>query len=198
MLYTLQSATAVQRFDFGGSTYGPSPYVVSQLTGAYQSFPDFLDNKHSINTAADADAYLSRLRAFGDQLDANTERMHHDAGLGVVPPDFLLDTALIQLGKTRVPADQALVVTSLAKRAAAKGLSAHYARDAARIYDEKVLPALDRQIAAARGVTRCSPGCARRRKNGSAPNSTSRTSTTRCSPAGACRSISCSRWAMTG
>jgi hypothetical protein len=28
-------ASAVQRFDFGGSTYGPSPYVVSQLTGAY-------------------------------------------------------------------------------------------------------------------------------------------------------------------
>ena len=150
VLYTLESAAAVQRFDFGGSTYGPSPYVVSQLTGSYQSIPDFLDTKHSVETNADADAYLSRLAAFGVQLDANTERMRHDAGLGVVPPDFLLDTTLVQLEKTRAPADQALVVTSLAKRAAAKGLSERYAHDAARICEQKVLPALDRQIAAAR------------------------------------------------
>jgi len=150
VLYTLESATAVQRFDFGGNTYGPSPYVVSQLTGSYQSVPDFLDTKHSIESRADADAYLSRLSAFGVQLDANTERMRHDAGVGVVPPDFLLDTTLVQLEKTRVPADQALVVTSLAKRAAAKGLSDRYAHDAARLYEQKVLPPLDRQIAEAR------------------------------------------------
>jgi uncharacterized protein (DUF885 family) len=92
VLYTRRSAAAVQAFDFGGSSYGPSPYVVSQLTGAYQSVPDFLDTKHRIDNTADADAYLSRLGAFADQLTANTERLRHDAGLGVVPPDFLLDT----------------------------------------------------------------------------------------------------------
>jgi uncharacterized protein (DUF885 family) len=150
VLYTLQSAAAVQRFDFGGSTYGPSPYVVSQLTGAYQAVPDFLDTKHTIDTSADADAYLSRLSAFATQLDANTAQMRHDGGMGVVPPDFLLDTTLVQLEKTRVPADRALVVTSIARRTAAKGLAAHYGHDAAKIYREKVLPALDRQIAEAR------------------------------------------------
>lgn len=150
VLYTLDSAAALQRFDFGGSSYGPSPYVVSQLTGAYQSVPDFLDTKHTIDTGADADAYLSRLGAFAGQLDANTLRMRHDASLGVVPPDFLLDTTLVQLAKTRVPADQTLLVTSIARRAAAKGLSARYARDAARIYETKIVPALDRQIAEAR------------------------------------------------
>ena len=150
VLYTLQSAAAVQRFDFGGSTYGPSPYVVSQLTGAYQAVPDFLDTKHTIDSSADADAYLSRLSAFAAQLDANTEQMRHDGGMGVVPPDFLLDTTLVQLEKTRVPAAQALVVSSIARRTAAKGLSDHYGHDAARIYHERVLPALDRQIAQAR------------------------------------------------
>ena len=78
--------------------------------------------------------------------------MRHDDALGVIPPDFLLDTTLVQLEKTRVPAEQALVVTSLAKRAAAKGLSDRYAHDAARIYQEKVLPALDRQIVEARAM----------------------------------------------
>ncbi|THD74403.1 MAG: DUF885 family protein [Phenylobacterium sp.] len=150
VLYSLESTAAVQAFDFGGNAFGPSPYVVSQLTGAYQQVPDFLDTKHRIETAADADAYLSRLDAFTGQLDANTERMKHDAALGVAPPDFMLDLTLDQLSKTRLPAADNILVTSLAKRAAAKGLSASYAADAARIYEAKVAPALDRQIAEAK------------------------------------------------
>lgn len=145
--YTRKSAEAVQRFDFGGSSYGPSPYVVSQLAGAYQSVPDFLDTKHKIATKDDAEAYLSRLRAFADQLDANTDRMRHDAGLGVIAPDFILDTTLTQMTRTRVPAAEALVVTSIATRAAAKGLGDSYGRDAASIYEQSILPALERQIA---------------------------------------------------
>jgi len=150
--YTRRSAADVQAFDFGGPGSGPSPYVVSQNTGAYQTIPDFLDTKHPVETAADADAYLQRLAAFGGQLDAETARMAHDAGAGVVPPDFTLDLTLGQLEKLRVPAADALVVTSIARRAAAKGLGDRYGRDAARIYDDKVGPALDRQIAAARAL----------------------------------------------
>jgi uncharacterized protein (DUF885 family) len=147
ILYALESSAAVQAFDFGGSfSFGPSPYVVSQLTGAYQSVPDFLDTKHTIETAEDADAYVARLAAFADQLEANTGTLAHDSGLGVVPPDFILDLTLDQLGKTRTPtAETNLLVTSLARRAAAKGLSASYAADAARLYGERIAPALDRQ-----------------------------------------------------
>ena len=61
VLFTRRSGVAVQAFDFGGSSYGPSPYVVSQLSGAYQSVPDFLDTKHRIETKADADDYLALL-----------------------------------------------------------------------------------------------------------------------------------------
>ncbi|KTW01396.1 Tat pathway signal protein [Sphingomonas yabuuchiae] len=150
ILYTRRSAEAVQAFDFGGSSYGPSPYVVSQLSGAYQSVPDFLDTKHKIAGAGDADAYLMRLRAFARQIDAQTERMRHDAEQGVVPPDFILDLALEQMGKTRQPAEQALVVQSLVRRTAEKGLGDRYAIQARTIYDAEVLPALDRQIAYAR------------------------------------------------
>jgi len=144
--YTKESAVAVGAFDFGGQGSGPSPYVVSQQTGAYQSIPDFLDTKHRIETAADADAYLARLDAFAGQLDDNTEQMRHDAGLGVVPPDFLLDLALTQLAATRTTADKSLLVTSIAHRAKEKGLSDDYAKRAAALYDAKIGPALDRQI----------------------------------------------------
>ncbi|HXC56706.1 MAG TPA: DUF885 family protein [Rhizomicrobium sp.] len=152
VVYTHESAAAVGAFDFGGSSYGPSPYVVSQLTGAYQSVPDFLDTKHRIDNAADADAYLARLEAFADQLDGNTDRLRHDSALGVVPPDFLLDTTLTQMSKTRTAADQSLLVTSIARRAKEKGLDESYARKAAALYDAKIGPALDRQIALVQGL----------------------------------------------
>jgi uncharacterized protein (DUF885 family) len=149
--YTKESAVAVGQFDFGAQGSGPSPYVVSQQTGAYQSVPDFLDTKHRIETTADADAYLARLDAFAGQLDANTEQMRHDAGAeGVVPPDFLLDLALTQLAATRTTADKSLLVTSIARRAKEKGLSDDYVKKAAAIYDAKIGPALDRQIAQAK------------------------------------------------
>jgi uncharacterized protein (DUF885 family) len=157
LLYTRESSARVGRFDFGGSNFGPSPYVVSQLTGAYQNVPDFLDTKHRIETTADADAYLDRLNAFATQLDQNTERQKHDAGLGVAPPDFILDTTLTQLAITRKPADQSILVASIARRAAAKGLDAHYAKDAARIYEEKIVPALDRQIEQTKALRATAP-----------------------------------------
>ena len=150
VLYTRQAAVETERFDFGGSAFSRSPYVVSQLTGAYQAVPDFLDTKHKIETKDDADAYLSRLSAFAGQLDANTAQMKHDYGLGVIAPDFMLDLTLDQLAKTRLPADSTILVTSIARRAAAKGLGDGYGRDAAKIYNEKVAPALDRQIEEAR------------------------------------------------
>jgi uncharacterized protein (DUF885 family) len=147
VLYTRQSAARIQSFDFGGAAFSPSAYVLSQLTGSYQSTPDFLDTKHTIATSEDAEAYLSRLAAFASQVNADTERLHHDVGMGIVPPDFILDLTIEQMTKTAAPADKALVVTSIARRAAEKGLGDRYGKDAARIYGEKVLPALERQLA---------------------------------------------------
>lgn len=150
--YTLKSRRDVQQFDFGGSAFSPSPYVISQLTGAYQDTPSFLDTKHPIDSRADAEAYLARLAQFADQLDADTARLGHDVAAGVVPPDFLVATTLDQMAKTRVPADQAIVVESIRRRAKAKGLDAAYGDRAAAIYDKAVLPAIDRQIAAMQAV----------------------------------------------
>jgi uncharacterized protein (DUF885 family) len=150
VLYTRRSAAAVQAFEFGGSGFGPSPYVVSQITGAYQSTPEFLDTKHSIATAEDAEAYLSRLEAYAGQLDHDTERMAHDASLGVSPPDFLLDTALTQMTASRTAPESNMLVLSIRRRAAAAGLGLAYGDRAARLYADKVGPALDRQIAEAR------------------------------------------------
>jgi uncharacterized protein (DUF885 family) len=145
--YTRRSTADVQKFNFGGNAFGPSPYVVSQLTGAYQSVPDFLDTKHPLETKEDADAYLARMTAFAKRLEDETARMKHDAGLGVIPPDFILDLTSAQMKALQVPAAETVVVKSIARRAAAKGLGEGYARDAARIQEEAIRPSLDRQLA---------------------------------------------------
>ncbi|MDB5429415.1 MAG: hypothetical protein JWP35_531 [Caulobacter sp.] len=135
------------RFNFGSSGGRYSPYVISQQNGAYQDVPDFLDNAHKIETAADCDAYLSRLKAFSVALDQDLERANADAGRGVIPPDFIIDTTLGQLKALRgaAPAESGLV-TSLTSRAAKAKLTGDYGPAAAAIVEHEIYPALDRQI----------------------------------------------------
>jgi len=134
--------------------YG-SPYEISQLTGAYQSVPDFLDSQHSIETKADADAYLSRLSAFAVALDQEIDLVRHDVAKGVTPPDFILDKALIQMTALRdAPADRSNLVQSVVRRTRDKAIAGDYATPAAAIYVGKVQPALDRQIALLKDLRR--------------------------------------------
>ena len=122
VLYQRRASADVAKFDFGGSGYGPSPYVISQQSGAYQSTPDFLDTKQPVETAADADAYLARLDAFAGNLAGNTDRFQADVARGIIPPDFILDLTLAQMKALRTTSADARTVQSLATRAKAKGL----------------------------------------------------------------------------
>lgn len=125
------------------------PYVVSQLTGAYQEVPTFLDRQHKVENRDDAEAYLARLHSFGVVLDQETERVRHDAALKVVPPDFILDRTLEQMRALRAAAPEAsILATSLASRAGKLGVAGDYGAQAARIVADEVYPALDRQAQA--------------------------------------------------
>jgi len=123
--------------------------VVSQLTGAYQEVPTFLDRQHKVENRDDAEAYLARLHSFGVVLDQETERVRHDAALKVVPPDFILDRTLEQMRALRAAAPEAsILATSLASRAGKLGVAGDYGAQAARIVADEVYPALDRQAQA--------------------------------------------------
>jgi len=134
-----------RKFDYGGGGSG-EPYVLSQLTGAYRFVPDFLDTKHRIVTSADAEAYLARLDAFARLMSEELELAKHDVGLGVTPPDFVIDKTLVQMrALLGVPVDNATVVQSLIRRAKAKGLAGDWAGRAEAAYTRQILPALARQ-----------------------------------------------------
>jgi uncharacterized protein (DUF885 family) len=152
VLFGLQvTADADAQFDYGGSGAG-SPYVLSQLTGAYQSFPTFLDTQHSISTAEDADAYLDRLQGFAGMLDQETEVARHDAGLGMVPPDFILDKTIAQLNALLVAPGASILVSSIKRRAGEAKLAGGFAAMAEGVYAQAVRPALQRQIAQVRAM----------------------------------------------
>ena len=154
VVYANELGVAASRFGYGDNTLisamseSATPYVISQQGGAFSSVPEFLDSDHKIDGKADADAYLARLEALATAMDQQTERARRDAGLGVIPPDFILATTLTQMRAARATAAADTgMVKSLARRAADKGVAGDYAGQAARIVQDKVYPALDRQIA---------------------------------------------------
>jgi uncharacterized protein (DUF885 family) len=129
--------------------YYGGPYVLSQLTGTYQGTPDFLDNQHAIETKEDADDYLSRMSAFAHQMDQEREVLAHDVALGVIPPDFIIDKALVQMKAFHdTPTDKAPLVLSVQRRTKAKNIPGNWAEEASRIHDQQVRPAIGRQIEA--------------------------------------------------
>jgi uncharacterized protein (DUF885 family) len=140
------------KFKFGSWGSG-QPYVLSQLTGSYRSVPDFLNNQHTIETKADAEAFLSRMDGFAVVIAQETERFKSDVAKGIIPPDFALDRALGQMEAIRAikGADSSMAKT-LATKTAAKGIAGDWAGEAAKRVDGAIAKALDAQMAAVKAV----------------------------------------------
>ncbi|ATE66884.1 DUF885 domain-containing protein [Rhizorhabdus dicambivorans] len=144
----------------GGSKYpyGRSggyfvPYSICQLSGPHYGIPDFLDSQHVIETKADAEAYVSRLREFARVLDEATRFQQDDVRFGAFAPDFCLDLTMSQLRALRgKPAAATVLVESVVRRTKAKGIAGDWGAEAEKIVSGDVFPALDRQIALVAGL----------------------------------------------
>jgi uncharacterized protein (DUF885 family) len=124
-----------------------TPYVVIQNVGAYIDTPQFLDTDHPIETRADAEAYLSRLAQYPRQLDDELARMRAARARGLVPPNFLIDKALGQLGIALTSTEQGgTIVGSLVRRTKEKDIPGNWDARARKIARAEVVPALQRQI----------------------------------------------------
>jgi uncharacterized protein (DUF885 family) len=154
--YSLNAqAAAPQRFGIDSAI---RPYRIFQQGGAYFSVPDFLNTAHTINDRADVDAYLSRLEAFAAVLDQESAMQRIEAARGYLAPGWSLDLTLGQMAKLREQkAEESSIVQSLVRRARAKGIEGPWQRQASRIVDESVYPALDRQIALIRELRPTTP-----------------------------------------
>ncbi len=146
VMFDAQNTVASEaRYDFGGAG---NPYAISQLSGLYTQYSDFLDSQQPVESKSDVDAYLSRLSQVGKMLDNDSQVAMHDVALGVVPPDFALDKTLTQLKTLRaVEPEKAVVVQSLGRRAKEKNIAGDFDGQATKIVKQSIYPALDRQIA---------------------------------------------------
>ena len=125
-----------------------TPYVVIQNVGAYIDTPQLLDTDHPIENRSDAEAYLSRLAQYPHQLGGELMRMRAARARGLVPPTFLIDKALNQLGIALKSAREGgSIVESLVRRTREKGINGNWDARARKIASAEVVPALQRQMA---------------------------------------------------
>ena len=123
-----------------------TPYVVIQNVGAYLDVPRFLDSDHPVRNAADAEAYLARLESYPAQLDGEVGRLKDAAAKGLIAPAFLIDKAVNQMTMSVKGAREGGgLVESIERRT--KDIPGDWAARARAIAQQKVAPALERQLA---------------------------------------------------
>jgi uncharacterized protein (DUF885 family) len=123
-----------------------TPYVVIQNVGAYLDVPRFLDSDHRVESAADAEAYLARMKSYARQLDGELDRIRAARGKGLVPPAFLIDKAVEQLTLSiKNTREGGTLVESLERRT--KKIPGGWGARARTIAAKDIAPALERQLA---------------------------------------------------
>jgi uncharacterized protein (DUF885 family) len=154
-LYAHQlAAEGYDHFHYGDNTLlntwraeQSTPYVVSQGSGYFATVPDLMVSQHKIENPGDAEAYLTRLTAFAQGMDGENERLKQDAAMGVIAPDFVLDTTLAQQSAyLATPVAQWELVVSLTTRTSDKSLAGDWGARAHKLCESQVAPALSRQI----------------------------------------------------
>lgn len=146
-------ATALDGFalpygDVAVGSWRNTPYVVIQNVGGYIDYPRFLDSDHPVGNAADAEAYLSRLAQVPAALDGELERVRSAAGMGVIPPAFLLAKAIPQLEASLADARSGgALVEQLVRKTRDANVAGNWEAPARQIASGPVAAALERQLA---------------------------------------------------
>ncbi|WP_369059820.1 DUF885 family protein [Caulobacter sp. 73W] len=141
----VQQALTDQYARYGSSDINlrPSPYVVSQMNGAYYWLPASLARR-PLSAGDGQSPYLDALGQLARALDQETAQIGHDAQLGVVPPRFILAKTLRQIAQLR---DTPLAQNPLTAPAIA-GAPAGFEAKVTQAFERQVAQALTRQIEA--------------------------------------------------
>ena len=105
--------------------YDDYGYIQAQNGGPLIDFPNFLSNFHAVNSKADAEDYIARLKAAGHQFDQYLVRIKAQAAKGIILPKPLMEK-VIEIGDAAfaTPVEEDLLyVTFAAKLDGLKDLS---------------------------------------------------------------------------
>lgn len=147
--------------DVAVGSWRNAPYLVIQNVGAYIDMPRFFAATQPLRDARDVEYYLGRLNEVGGILDGETARIKEARGMGVVPPDFLLDTTIAQMEANIAEASSNGGAYAAPLRGAELEAANAAARQAVGIVNDKIVPALQRQLEelrAERAVAKSDPG----------------------------------------
>ncbi len=123
-----------------------SGYRVNQISGVTVNMPQFLTDTHVIKNEKSVRRYLSRLAEFGRVLRETHERVTDDRANGVIPPDFVIEKALVGMNKfiEGGAAENPLVTTLGPKLEALDGLdettAGQLVDEAAQLVATEVIP----------------------------------------------------------
>lgn len=90
-LFIYQGETAARAFEFVRNQF-----IFEQMGGAQSQLPTFLISIHGVESEADMEAYINRVREGGRAIDQARERAEKAAEGGVHPPAFAYDGAIEQ------------------------------------------------------------------------------------------------------
>src|SRR5207247_2122401 len=74
-------------------------FVFQQFRGLQVQLVNFLSQAHPIRNPRDIENYLARLALVAPQLDEGIAQARQRAGRGIVPPAFILNATIAQLGR---------------------------------------------------------------------------------------------------
>lgn len=123
-----------------------SGYRVNQISGVTVDMPQFLTDTHVIKNEKSVRRYLSRLREFGRVLRETHARVIDDRANGVIPPDFVIEKALVGMNKfIEGGADNSPLVTTLGPKLdeledVDENAAAAFINEATQLVSSEVIP----------------------------------------------------------
>ena len=133
--------------DVAVGSWRNAPYLVIQNVGGYIDFPRFFGATQPLRDSQDVEYYLGRLNEVSAVLDGETDRIAEARGMGLVPPDFLLDKTIAQMEANILDAQNngGAYVAPLLTSDLEPAITA--SRLAVSMVNQKVIPALEKQLA---------------------------------------------------
>lgn len=134
-------------------------YALNFITGAHANLPEFMADVHPLEDLEDAEAFVARLEASGEQLRQVADNLRRSEAAGNLPTERGLGIAAWQLGSQTFSAANHPIRTDLARRLEAADLEqTEVERILAKAEDalaEDLVPAYEAlQSAASRAATR--------------------------------------------
>ena len=127
--------------------YADHEYAVNYITGAHANLPEFLADIHPLTDVAEAEAFVARLVAGGQQLREVADNLGRSEAAGNLPTQRGLGIAAWQINNQLSPASGHPIVVDLSERLAAMDLdqaeTERLLTEAEAALAEHLLPAYD-------------------------------------------------------